>query len=103
MGFFYLMKLKMKLPFGKFKNQYVEDVDPNYLMWLLDNSDNLEFYLKRAIIQHLNNISIDLNDKSQIRKIYIQLSKKYHPDNGGNNEAMKAINDFYNELLKFNK
>jgi len=89
----------MKMPFGKFKNVNIEDIDANYLNWLIENSTNLDFYLKSYIIKHLNSISVDINNKNDLRQIYISLCKKYHPDSGGSNEAMTAINDFYS-LLK---
>ena len=91
----------MKMPFGKFKNINIENIDANYLNWLLENSTNLDFYLKNYILKHLNNISIDINNKNEIRQIYISLCKKYHPDNGGSNEAMAAINDFYSILKSY--
>jgi uncharacterized protein (DUF3820 family) len=31
----------MKFPFGKYKGQDVEDVPSDYLMWLLENGDNV--------------------------------------------------------------
>ncbi len=35
----------------------------------------------------------------EIKKRYIELSKKYHPDFGGNSEIMDELNNSYN-LLK---
>ncbi|RME74000.1 MAG: hypothetical protein D6785_16370 [Planctomycetota bacterium] len=35
-----------------------------------------------------------------IKKQYRALSKKYHPDNGGNEETMKEVNQEYEELKK---
>jgi hypothetical protein len=92
----------MKMPFGKYKNQNITDIDTSYLNWLLDNSSNLDYYLKRFIQNHLESLEnsfVDVNAEA-IKKIYYQLSKKYHPDMGGSNEAMKAINEFYNLLKK---
>lgn len=87
------------MPFGKYKNYLIKDIDPNYLIWLLENSESINFHLKNYITEHLNSITADLNDLKLIKRLYYKMSKKYHPDNGGNNEAMKAINDFYNELI----
>lgn len=36
----------------------------------------------------------------ELRKQYKELLKKYHPDNGGSEEATKAINCEYEELFK---
>jgi hypothetical protein len=39
-------------------------------------------------------------DSNHIRSIYRELSFQFHPDRGGNVEAMKAINLFYERLTK---
>ena len=38
-----------------------------------------------------------------LKKQYRELALKYHPDRGGSNEAMKAINSEYDELFKILK
>jgi hypothetical protein len=88
----------MKMPFGKHKNIDIENIDPKYLKWLIDNSTNLKYNIKNYIINHFNKKTIEVNNNSDLRKIYISLCKKYHPDSGGSNEAMTAINDFYSQL-----
>ena len=35
-----------------------------------------------------------------LKKQYRELAFKYHPDRGGSNEAMKAVNNEYDELFK---
>ena len=101
LGLFVLIYLLMKMPFGKYKNQRITEIDTSYLTWLLNNT-NLEYNLKRYIMNYLESLEnsfVDPNAEA-IKKIYYQLSKKYHPDMGGSNEAMKAINEFYNLLKK---
>lgn len=93
----------MRMPFGKYKNYFIKDIDPNYLIWLLDNSENINIDLKNYITRYINSITVKLEDIKIIKNIYYKMAKKYHPDNGGTNEAMKAINDFYKELINFNK
>ena len=39
----------------------------------------------------------------QLRKAYKDLLKKHHPDNGGSEETMKAINVEYEQLFKILK
>lgn len=39
----------------------------------------------------------------QLRKQYKELLKKYHPDNGGSEEIMKAVNAEYDKLFKMLK
>lgn len=44
---------------------------------------------------------IDLINKKEIKKRYLLLAKKYHPDKKyGNEESMKKINEAYQEALK---
>lgn len=92
----------MKMPFGKHKDIEIEKIPISYITWLLNNSKNLDYYLKKYIENYLYKIehSFENVTEQKIKKIYYELCKKYHPDiSGGNNEGMKAINDFYN-LLK---
>lgn len=92
-------------PFGKFKGYEFYEVPINYIVWTIENVDNDEliYYLKDHLLDRLQ-----LNPKpiqhvvkipENIQSIYRQLCKKYHPDFGGNAEAMKAINEFM-ELIK---
>lgn len=40
-------------------------------------------------------------NEEQARKTYLQLAKKYHPDNkGGDMEKFKKINEAYNKYKK---
>lgn len=41
----------------------------------------------------------DAKTVQQLRKIYVQLLKQYHPDNGGDLETCKAINTEYDYLV----
>lgn len=43
---------------------------------------------------------INVNTLSDLRKQYKELLKKYHPDNGGSEEIMKAVNVEYDKLFK---
>lgn len=40
-------------------------------------------------------------DENAIKKAYRKASSKYHPDKGGSNEMMKAVNDAYDTLKGF--
>lgn len=42
----------------------------------------------------------NINTLEELRKQYKELLKKYHPDNGGDVEAMKSINVEYDSLFK---
>ena len=43
---------------------------------------------------------INVNTLKQLRRQYKELLKKFHPDNGGSEEIMKAINVEYDKLFK---
>ena len=45
----------------------------------------------------------DIETLEQLRKTYKNLLKQYHPDNGGSEEIMKAINVEYEQLFKLLK
>ena len=46
---------------------------------------------------------ININDLQELRKQYRDLLKKHHPDNGGNEDIMKAVNAEYDKLFKILK
>jgi uncharacterized protein (DUF3820 family) len=41
----------MKMPFGKYKGEDLEDVPTGYLLWLLENGENLS----SALIEEIEN------------------------------------------------
>lgn len=43
---------------------------------------------------------INVNTLEELRRQYKELLKKFHPDNGGSEEATKAINVEYDQLFK---
>lgn len=96
-----------KFPFGKYKGQRLEDIPSSYLVYALkefDLPEELTTCIKMVIVRDLdlnkfsNFFDTSINEK-QINMVYKTLCKKYHPDMGGDNEAMKAINEFKTELL----
>ena len=48
----------------------------------------------------MNKYFKDVNTLEELRKQYKNLLKKYHPDNGGSEEATKEINTEYERLFK---
>lgn len=91
------------MPFGKYKGEFIEEIPSNYLIYSLENFDvptDLKDVIKFEICKRLDldaDISIFMDD---VRSIYKKLCKKHHPDVGGSNQAMQAINEFNNELKK---
>jgi hypothetical protein len=86
------------MPFGKYKGEYIEFVPREYLEWLWDNI-TLREPLRSAVYRELHweddEPIYQLDKADRIKQIYRQLAFKWHPDRGGSNEAMQAINDFY--------
>lgn len=72
------------------------------------NWDSL--YNQRVFLGGIMNYSEALNlfgftgefTEENLRKKYLELSKKYHPDMGGSDEMMKAVNTAY-DTLKVNQ
>uniref|UniRef100_A0A7C4QKX3 J domain-containing protein n=1 Tax=Schlesneria paludicola TaxID=360056 RepID=A0A7C4QKX3_9PLAN len=91
----------MRMPFGKYRGQPLSEIPQHYLEWLLRSVD-LRPSLEAAVIAELNQRykppppPIDL--KAVTKAWYRQLTLKYHPDRGGSNAAMAAINDAYDVL-----
>lgn len=101
----------MKMPFGKFKGEEVEDIPEGYLFWLWDNVE-LRTPLLEAVADVLGigrqsppsenkklppidmDIAIEL-----VRVGFRQLAKQFHPDVGGSDEKMRKLNAAH-EFLK---
>ena len=89
------------MPFGKYKGVCISEIPTNYLAYGLESfelPEELKESMKEEVCDRLK-ISSQSYDSSKIKEVYKRLSKKYHPDLGGSNEAMQAINEF-NALLK---
>lgn len=88
----------MLMPFGKYKGYSISSLPLDYIDYLLENYE-LRIGLKYELTNELNRREklLDLSE-SRIKKVYRQMSLKYHPDAGGSDQAMQAINDFYQTL-----
>lgn len=111
-----MKSMYVKMPFGKYKGYYLVDLPESYIVYALtefDLDDELKESLVVALINKLKvwdiltywccsktttNNSTGLN-KIKVDSVYKTLAFKYHPDKGGSNEAMQAINEF-KSLLK---
>lgn len=109
----------MILRFGKYKNKNIDDVPIGYLEWLLANVADLNPLLRGAINDRLARTStaggptatasspapslvaipeVAQAIRSALKEVRRELAQKYHPDHGGSNEAMIAVNEFYERL-----
>src|SRR5437762_1779433 len=91
-----------RMPFGKHKGELLGAVPSDYLVWLLRNCA-LRAWLQAEIEAEMQRRqgcpaapppAAATSDVEQlVRRWYRELAKKYHPDRGGTNEAMKVVND----------
>ena len=98
----------MKMPFGKYRGQQVENLPDSYLEWLHE-LDDLRGRLRRAVDsewhfrretkspdQHVPACDLDSADRALLAELvragYRALALKYHPDTGGNAETMLRLN-----------
>jgi len=90
----------MKFPFGKFKGAYIDDIETSYLVYALENfdlKDDLYEAIKTEIASRfsINPAPVKIDN---LKSVYLTMAKKYHPDKGGSNAVMQAINEFYQKL-----
>lgn len=97
----------MTMPFGKYKGDEIEDLPSSYLCFLIDDCE-LKGNLRKEVLDELGyrygndqvvENKVYVNNKD-VKTIYRELSLKHHPDKGGSHEAMIAINEFYERLIK---
>ncbi|RKZ24931.1 hypothetical protein DRQ26_06760 [bacterium] len=91
----------LRMPFGKYRGLPVTDLPPSYLRWLWENIE-LREPLRSAVREALGlegsgPLSLSV-EPATLQGIYRRLALKWHPDCGGSNEAMAALNEFYEEL-----
>ena len=92
------------MPFGKFKGSALAELPDNYLSWLWFEV-GLREPLRSGVRQELEGRglldtkpSAGSLDLGAVQRIYRELSFEFHPDRGGNTEAMKALNLFYERV-----
>lgn len=115
----------MKLNFGKHKGQDIEDVPDSYLTWVLDNcpklgettttaikkklgiiNDEYQAQMRSQLAQAVIRAKIDARGEardeaiSALKTVYRTLSRKYHPDMGGDTAKMAAINEYHEQVTK---
>jgi hypothetical protein len=102
-----------KLPFGKHKGRRLTRVPTDYLVWCRDRCSTLPPELKAAVALELarreatsatptssgESVSpIGQSLAATIRTLFRNLALKYHPDRGGSPEAMRALNEFHEDV-----
>jgi hypothetical protein len=99
----------MKMSFGKFKGESIEDIPHDYLAWCLEHIRDLNPYLRRAMLEELGlSEPASAGDirpvvaklEGGLKSWYRRMSLKHHPDHGGSNQAQIIINDCYESLCE---
>jgi uncharacterized protein (DUF3820 family) len=93
------------MPFGKYKGVVVNELPDTYLVYAIRTFELPQELRNLLCFELLDRVGFDYSFNivecekrySSIRK---KLAIKYHPDKGGSNEAMQAVNEFYEELIK---
>ena len=91
------------MPFGKYKGVVVTALPDTYLIYAIRTFELPNELRNLLCFELLDRIGFDYSFNvvecekrySSIRK---KLAMKYHPDKGGSNAAMQAVNEFYEEL-----
>ncbi len=91
------------MPFGKYKGWLIEDLPQGYLEWLVDNVDlrpQLASQVRRELQLRLESVHEHQGYTTQgkdlgplVTRWYGQLSRRFHPDRGGSDQAMAAVNE----------
>ncbi|MFH0730751.1 MAG: DUF3820 family protein [Pseudomonadota bacterium] len=101
----------MKIPFGKYKGEYVRYLPDDYLWWLCGQN-----FLKSPLCQVVRDEASQrwpdrfeaLPDKQSetrpdlkraIQSVFWELANTFHPDHGGNTQAMQALNLFREKIM----
>ena len=96
----------MLMPSGKHRGRELEELPDTYLLWLAENVELREPLLS-GVWSEFKQQGIEIGERpttagglnpDKVKAVYRELSLEFHPDRGGNTEAMKAINLFYEKL-----
>jgi hypothetical protein len=89
------------MPFGKYRGTFISKLPLEYLDWLLDQDfvgEPLRSTLQREFDRRISSqerydSEVDLSLIDELVSAGLRtLSKKYHPDLGGNHDSMVALN-----------
>ena len=101
-----LLGRTMLMPFGMYKGQRIDEIPDDYLLWLCTVPllrEPLLSAVKLVMAQRQEEVRRNSEAAAvycdRVRKIYLNMAKKWHPDVGGTTQAMQAINEFYDELM----
>lgn len=95
------------IPFGKYRDLPLKEVPTPYLLWCVRASRRVSARLRLRIDQELQARGFPPLPRPAppadwpevMRRWYRELARRYHPDHGGSDEAMKVVNAAH-ELLR---
>ena len=96
--------LALILNFGKYRGLHVSEVPLAYLAWIFESLTGRLDIREAALDEIRRRVSgyeLDAEPLSmeRVKRAYRTLAMEFHPDrNGGNGEAMKGINAFYEAI-----
>lgn len=107
-----------RMPFGRHKGERLEDIPTDYLEWCASTCKNLRPPLRAAILRELQGRGSEYRQHSDpdpphrqqhnpppvdvsatVAAWFRRMALEFHPDRGGSNDAMRAVNRGL-ELLK---
>lgn len=114
-----------RMPSGKYQNADLSEVPPHYIRWFLVSRlypvsepllsamlDRCGATLEEIWAERIGGVfdpeggggvpadTARTRLEEVVRGWYFDLARKWHPDHGGNAEAMKAVNDAHEKLRK---
>jgi len=105
---FFFGVLALILNFGKYRGWHVSEVPLAYLAWLFESLNGRPDVREAVLLELRRRVSayeavykLDTKPLSmeRVKRVYRTLAMEFHPDrNGGNGEAMKGINAFYEAI-----
>lgn len=94
----------MDMPFGKYKGVSLDKIPDHYLLWALDNCEQISDTLRQAIRAQLR---VDVGYSSRtpdweeiVQTWYQQMARDYQPEKVGSVEPLRAINAGYARLRR---
>jgi len=74
----------------------------DYLNWLWENVElrGALYYEVKDALQRVETPAVSNGENEDlVHRVYRALARKWHPDHGGSDDGMKALNDFYSAIV----
>jgi uncharacterized protein (DUF3820 family) len=104
----------LRMPWGRHKGKLLSEVPAPYLAWMLEEC-GLSTPIRRAVLAELARwfegqglrVAVPVAGRASlvdpnaaVMSAYRTLCLKYHPDRGGTNEAMAALNEMLDKVRR---